>query len=364
MARRIRTLKVGTRKSALALRQTDMVLERLRKIHPGLEFKIVPITTKGDRIKSAAELRKAGKGLFVKEIERALLKRRIAIAIHSLKDMPSKLPEGLVLGAILEREEAADALVTRDGVPEGGMEDLVVGTSSLRRQAQTRTFMPRAEVTELRGNLDTRIEALSNNRTKVSAIVVAAAAVKRLYGENSLKLELLPKDRFVPCAGQGALCIECREGDDAVLKLLEPLNHPETAAAANAERHLLMRLEGGCQIPLGVHARPLLDGLYRLLHITAFVGLPDGSKHVIEEAKGSIDDPVGVAMSLETLLRSRGATEILEEVSGVRKKPKKKKPRSKKPRKKKKKNSKKKKKSKKRKRTTRPKKKKKKRRRR
>lgn len=313
MARRNRTLKIGTRGSALALRQTEIVISLLQQANPDQQFKVVPIKTKGDRLKTTAELRTAGKGLFVKEIEQALLKRKVDLSVHSLKDMPSEQPENLVIGAVLEREEAADAYVGSGNVPiEKLPPGTVVGTSSLRRQALLRLNYPNLRVIEMKGNLDTRLAAVENKRIKMAGVVVAAAGLRRLYQGNSVEYELLPKSHFVPSPGQGTICIECRADNERVLEVIRPLDHPETVAAVTAERHLMARMEGGCQIPLGAHARLVLDGIYRLLHLTAFVGMPDGSRHVYEEATGSLEDPIGVAASLDTMLRARGATDILE----------------------------------------------------
>jgi len=303
----------------LALKQTQIVVEALRSVYPRTEVRVIPIRTSGDRIQDASVLRKAGKGLFAKEIEQALLRRKISLAVHSFKDLPSEQPDGLVIGAVLERKEAADGYIANspvslDKAPPG----TVVGTSSLRRQAQLREFAPHVRVVELKGNLDTRLEALRSRRTKLQGIVVAAAGVLRLYPPNNgqaVRMELLCKDRFVPCPAQGALCVEVCEGNERLREMLRAIDHPQTAAAVSAERHLMRRLEGGCQIPLGVHARPISDGMLQLLRVNAYLGLPDGKRSVRAEATGSLDDPVAVAENLETLLRARGASSLLEELS-------------------------------------------------
>lgn len=309
-----RTLKVGTRGSPLALAQTRLVIERLQKLYPKLKLKTVIIKTTGDRVNSAAKLRTAGKGLFVKEIEAALLRRKIDFAVHSLKDMPSDLPEGLLIGAVLERGEAADAFLGIDLTPiEQLKPGSAVGTSSLRRQAQLRQLYPHLRLVDIKGNLDSRVETLRNPRSKLSGIVVAAAGVQRLYRNNGLHVQLLPKTRFVPAPGQGALCIECRANNERVLEKIAPLNHEETEACTRAERWLMKRLEGGCQIPLGAHAEPVQDHFVQLLKLSAYLGRTDGSASVTAEATGALTDPESLAGGLETILRSRGASVLLEE---------------------------------------------------
>jgi hydroxymethylbilane synthase len=304
------TVKVGTRASPLALAQTEWVLKRLREIHPQFKFVAIPIKTSGDRISSAAELRKAGKGLFVKELERALLARKIGMAVHSMKDLPSELPAGLVLGAVLERADPSDVFIGRsiaaiEKLPKGAQ----IGTSSLRRQAILRSIFPHLKFVELKGNLDTRLEKLRGSRSSLAGIVVAAAGVRRLHGDNGVATQILPRDRVVPAAGQGAIGVEIRASDSQALRLLEPIHHPPTAACVEAERELLRRLEGGCQVPLGALAETAEEGLIRM---TACLASLDGSKIIRESLTGTIEDPKGVAEALETILRTRGAREILD----------------------------------------------------
>jgi hydroxymethylbilane synthase len=306
----VTTLKVGTRGSALALAQTQQVLRKLSSFHPGLKFVVVPIKTAGDRITSAAELRSAGKGLFVKEIERALLSRKVAFAVHSMKDLPSELPEGLAIGAVPEREDASDVFIGRNAVP---IEKLAprsrIGTSSLRRQAILKSLLPHLEFVELKGNLDTRLDKLKNPRQNLAGIVVAAAGLRRLYPQNGVPVQSLPRDKVVPAAGQGALALEVREADQATRRILSVLHHVPTSACIEAERELQRRLEGGCQVPLGAHAEASDDGVIRL---TACLASLDGRRVVRESQAGMMDDPKGVAEALETILVSRGAREILD----------------------------------------------------
>jgi hydroxymethylbilane synthase len=306
------TVKVGTRGSPLALAQTHLILKRLQEFHPKLTFVVVPIRTAGDRISSTVELRKAGQGLFVKEIERALLTRKISLAIHSLKDLPSELPEGLLLGAIPERGNPADVFIGRNTTPiEALPPGSRIGTSSLRRVAILKSMFPRLLFVEMKGNLDTRIEKLRNPRSRLAGIVVAAAGVQRLYPGNEIVMQILPPHKVVPAAGQGALAIEIRRNDEAMKSILKPIHHPATAACVEAERELQRRLEGGCQLPLGAYAGTSDDGVMTL---TACLGRVDGSRIIRESQSGMADDPLRVAEALETILNSRGARDILDEL--------------------------------------------------
>jgi len=302
------SIKIGTRGSALALAQSQLVVQKLQQAHPNLKVKVVVIHTSGDRIRTAAELRKAGKGLFVKEIERALLKRQIDCAVHSLKDVPSELPAGLELGAYLERGEAADAFIGRNDIPIDKLPPkATIGTASLRRQALLSAAWPHLRFEDLRGNLDTRLQKLRGARSNLAGIVVAAAGLARL-GANA-QHQLIDKRVLVPAAGQGTLAIEIRSKDDGLRALLEPVHHPLTAAASTAERAVLRKLEGGCQVPLGVYAEATDDGLVRVI---AAMAAPDGSNMIRAEATGTADDPESLAGGLETLLRNRGADAIFE----------------------------------------------------
>ena len=310
------TIKVGTRGSALALAQTNQVLQRLREFHPKLNFVVVPIKTAGDRITSAAELRKAGKGLFVKEIERALLSRKVSLAVHSLKDLPSELPKGLVLGAVPERADPWDVFIGRNSVPIDKLPPgSQVATSSLRRQAILKSLFPRLEFVEMKGNLDTRLEKLRNPKSTLSGIVVAAAGVRRLYPDNGIPAQALPTDQVVPAAGQGALALEIRENDEEMKKILAPIHHPPTAACVAAERELQRRLEGGCQVPMGAFAEASDDGVLKL---TACIATVDGRRVIRASQAGMIDAPHTIAETLEMTLVSLGAKEILTQLAPKR----------------------------------------------
>lgn len=305
-------VKVGTRGSPLALAQTNQVVARLREIHPGATFEVVPIKTKGDRITTASQFRAAGKGLFVKEIEDALLRRQVSLAIHSMKDLPSELPKGLVFGAVPARADASDVYIGRlnlrlDELPAGAR----IGTSSLRRQAILRAIYPKLRFVDLKGNLDTRLAKLRERRGGLDGIIVAAAGLGRLHPEGGIAARPLPRERVVPAAGQGALALEIRESDEAMRALLAPLHDAATALCVTAERELQRRLEGGCQVPLGAHAELGDDGL---LTLTACLATVDGRKVLLERQSGSAEDPAAIAEALETVLLSRGAREILDEV--------------------------------------------------
>ena len=307
------TVKVGTRGSALALAQTGLVLKDLQVVHPKMNFVVVPIKTAGDRITSAAELRRAGKGLFVKEIERALLSRKVSLAIHSMKDLPSEMPEGLVLGAVPERVDPRDAFIGRnatpiDRLPPGAQ----VATSSLRRQSILKALYPRLRFVEIKGNLDTRLSKLRAPKSALAGIIVAAAGVRRLYPDDGIPVQPLPARDVVPAAGQGVLALQIRAGDEVMRKILAPLHHPATAACVAAERELQRRLEGGCQVPLGCYAEASDDGV---LTLTACLGTVDGRRLIRCSRSGMIDQPLAIAEALETALVSAGAREILAQLA-------------------------------------------------
>ena len=311
------TIKVGTRGSALALAQTGQILEKLQEFHPKLNFVIVPIKTEGDRITSAAELRKAGKGLFVKEIERALLTRKVSLAVHSLKDLPSELPKGLILGAVPERADPRDVFIGRNAIPiEKLPPGAQVATSSLRRQSILKSIFPRLQFVEMKGNLDTRLAKLRHPKSSLSGIVVAAAGVRRLYPDNGIPTQPLSPDQVVPAAGQGALALEIRANDEEMKKILAPIHHAATAACVAAERELQRRLEGGCQVPMGAYAEASDDGVLKL---TAAIGTVDGRRVIRASQAGMIDAPASIAEALEMILVSSGAREILEQVAPARK---------------------------------------------
>lgn len=302
----MRRIVVGTRRSALAMTQTQWVIERLKALGTGHAFAVQPIVTKGDRILDVTLSKIGGKGLFVKEIEQALLDGEADLAVHSLKDLPAELPDGLVIAAVPPREDPRDALISRDGrrfeeLPAGA----VVGTSSLRRAAQLRAWRPDLRVVPLRGNVDTRLKRLEAG--DFDAIVLAAAGLARMGWLNRVT-EFLPPERVIPAVGQGALAVECRADDDEVLALVARLNDCDTERAVRAERAFLHRLNGGCQVPLGAHA--VVEG--DRVRLTGFVGAPDGSRLIVETADGTEAEEVGVAAAERIL--ARGGDALLEQV--------------------------------------------------
>ncbi|MCR8644176.1 hydroxymethylbilane synthase [Paenibacillus sp. N1-5-1-14] len=313
----MRKIVVGTRQSALALTQTGQVVDQLKQLceQHGIacEFEIKKIVTKGDRILDVTLSKVGGKGLFVKEIEQALFDGEIDMAVHSMKDMPFELPEGLVIGAIPEREDARDCLIsgkgyTLDDLPQGAL----VGTSSLRRASQLQHRRPDLRIASIRGNIDSRLRKLESEG--FDAIVLASAGMRRMGWADRTE-HLLPPEHCVPAVGQGALCIECRGGDGFVLELLGRFQHEPTALAVRAERAFLGSLNGGCQVPLGAYAVVAPDtgsGAEPLLTISAIVGTPDGKTLLREELSGTNPEELGLAVAAK--LKARGADRILAEV--------------------------------------------------
>jgi len=302
------TVKVGTRGSALALAQTKLLLGSLHQIHPKLNFVIVPIKTEGDRIKTVAELRAGGKGLFVKEIERALLAKKVSLAIHSMKDLPSEMPKGLLLGAVPERVDPRDVFIGKDGTPIDALPPgSQIATSSLRRQSILKSLYPGLEFVEMKGNLDTRLKKLRAPGSKLAGLIVAAAGVRRLYPDGSIPVQPLQADRVVPAAGQGVLALQIRDNDEAMKKILAPIHHPATAACVEAERELQRRLEGGCQVPLGCYAEATGD----VLKLSACLGTVDGRVVLRASRSGKVARPLDIAQAVEADLVAAGAREIL-----------------------------------------------------
>jgi hydroxymethylbilane synthase len=301
----VKQIKIGTRGSKLALQQSAWVRERIEERHPGLSIEVVRIRTTGDMITDVPLAQVGGKGLFVKEIEEALLRREIDLAVHSMKDVPTVLPRGLHLGAISAREDPRDVLISREGQ---GLRQLSagakIGTSSLRRKAQLLAINPQWEVISLRGNLDTRIKRLETEG--LDAVILAAAGVRRMGLEKRIT-ETLSFSTMLPAVGQGALGIEClREG--VVNDLIAFLRHQNSTAAVLGERAFLRRLEGGCQVPIAAYGevergRLLLQGLVARL---------DGSQLFRAEAEG--DDPETVGEQLAEELLAQGAGEVLQEI--------------------------------------------------
>ncbi len=294
-------IRIGSRGSALARWQAEHVQALLAA--RGHECRIQLITTTGDRVQDRRLESVGGKGAFLKEIEEAMLAGEVDLAVHSLKDVPTALPEGLRLCAVLERADPRDALVSAAGVPFADLPaGSVVGTSSLRRQCQVRALRPDLDVADLRGNVDTRLQKLREG--KCHAIVLALAGLTRL-GRADEATEALDPDTFVPAPGQGAIALECRSGDATVAAVVAPLHHARTAGEVDAERSLLQMLGGGCNVPLGAYATTVGAEL----RLIALVGRADGSSLVRGERRGS--DPVSVGRGLAEDLLARGAAALL-----------------------------------------------------
>ncbi|GFN33649.1 hydroxymethylbilane synthase [Paenibacillus xylaniclasticus] len=318
-----RVIRVGTRQSALALTQTGQVIDQLKKLSDqhglGYSFETVKIVTKGDRILDVTLSKVGGKGLFVKEIEQALLDGEIDMAVHSMKDMPFELPDGLMNGSVPKRVDPRDAIITStgeglDSLPEGAK----VGTSSLRRACQLKHCRPDLELVSIRGNIDSRLRKLETEG--FDAIVLAAAGLSRMGWESRIT-ESLPIELCVPAVGQGALGIECRESDKEVRELLSLLNDPVSDLAVRAERSFLGALNGGCQIPIGAHAvvklskdasEGSLEGA--VIELVGIVGSPDGRILLKEIGKGT--DPESLGQDVAAALRANGAEDILAQVRG------------------------------------------------
>ncbi len=305
---------IGTRGSKLALWQAEWIKSELERAHKGLEVSLQIIKTTGDKILDVPLAQVGGKGLFVKEIEEAMLRNEVDIAVHSMKDVPTDIPEGLHLAVITKREDPRDAFITRkengtwkiarfEDLPKGA----TVGTSSLRRSTQLLSKRPDLKIEQLRGNVDTRLRKLDEGQ--FDAIILATAGVKRLGWEDRIT-EVIPADISLPAIGQGAVGIECRIGDRFVHEMICVLNHAETEVCVRAERAFLRKLEGGCQVPIAAYAT--LDN--GNLKIDGLVGNVEGTKIVKGHIEGPEEDHKKLGTSLAEDLLSRGAKEILDEV--------------------------------------------------
>jgi hydroxymethylbilane synthase len=309
------TLRIASRRSQLAMVQTHWVRDALSQAHPGLEISIEAMATQGDKILDVALAKIGDKGLFTKELEAQMLVDRADIAVHSLKDLPTNLPEGLILGCITEREDPADALVVHERhrdrslatLPEGA----VVGTSSLRRLAQLRHHYPQLIFKDVRGNVITRLEKLDSG--DYDCLILAAAGLQRL-GLGDRIHELIDPAISLHAVGQGALGIECREGDTAVLERIAVLEHRPTAQRCRAERAFLRQLEGGCQVPIGVNSRFTGPDNSGDLVLTGMVASLDGQRLIRDSVTGSPEDPEAIGEALALRLREQGAGAILEEI--------------------------------------------------
>ncbi|RMH70775.1 MAG: hydroxymethylbilane synthase [Cyanobacteria bacterium J007] len=306
-----RTVRIASRKSQLALVQTHWVRDELQKHYPDIAFEVHTMSTQGDKILDVALAKIGDKGLFTKELEVGMLNGDTDMAVHSLKDLPTNLPDGLMLGCVTERENPADALVVHakhrdkqiDTLPEGA----VVGTSSLRRLAQLRHHFPHLKFKDIRGNLNTRLAKLDAG--EYDALILAVAGLQRL-GMGDRVHQIVPPEISLHAVGQGALGIECRTEDPQILNLIKALEHRETARRCDAERAFLRELEGGCQVPIGVNTA-IADGQ---LTLTGMVASLDGQTLVKDTVVGPADAAAALGVELAQKLRERGAGEILAEI--------------------------------------------------
>jgi len=299
------TIRIATRKSPLALWQAEHVAALLRQAHPGLAVELVPMVTEGDRILDRALAEVGGKGLFIKELEVAMFEGRADLAVHSMKDVPAELPDGMVLAAVLERADPRDAFVSNrfaalDALPLGAK----VGTSSLRRQCQLRHARPDLEILQLRGNVDTRLRKLDEGH--YDAIILAAAGLKRL-GLDQRIASLVPAESSLPAVGQGVIGIECRGADASTCRLVGALEHATTRTCLEAERAFAARLEGSCQSPVAGFAE-LESGRLR---VRGLVGAPDGTQVFADEVGGSPDAAAELGDRLAARLLEAGAGPLL-----------------------------------------------------
>ncbi|WP_368996474.1 hydroxymethylbilane synthase [Caldifermentibacillus hisashii] len=304
----MRKIIVGSRRSKLAMTQTNWVIDQLKKIGAPFTFELKEIVTKGDEILNVTLSKVGGKGLFVKEIEQAMLKKEIDIAVHSMKDMPAVLPDGLVIGTIPEREDPRDVLISKENrslrdLPAGA----IVGTSSLRRKAQILNIRPDLEIKWIRGNIDTRLKKLETE--EYDAIILAAAGLSRMGWKAEVVSEYLEPSDCIPAVGQGALAIECRKDDEEILQWLAKLNCPKTNRAVQAERAFMNKIGGSCQVPVGGYA--VINAEDDVV-LNAFVASGNGKTIFKETVVGK--DAVAVGEKAGERLMERGAGKLISEI--------------------------------------------------
>ncbi len=299
------SVRIATRRSPLALWQANHVAERLRSAHPGIAVELLPMVTEGDRILDRALAEVGGKGLFIKELEVAMLEGRADLAVHSMKDVPAELPPGMILATVLERADPRDALVSSrhaslEALPQGAR----VGTSSLRRQCQLRHLRPDLQVGQLRGNVQTRLAKLDSG--DFDAILLATAGLDRLGMASRIRHRVAP-EQLLPAVGQGIVGIECRESDHRLRALLAPLEHAEARLCLTAERSMAGALQGSCQSPIAGFAELQGDEL----KLRGLVGMPDGSRVLADAVTGPAADAPALGLELAKRLLAAGAGELL-----------------------------------------------------
>lgn len=302
------TIKIGTRGSQLALYQANLTKKYLLEKFPEVNVEILIIKTKGDKILDVALSKIGDKGLFTKELETALLENEVDIAVHSLKDLPTTLPEGLKLGAVLKRGEFRDALVSKDGRKFTELtEKDIIATSSLRRQAGLMRQNKNFKIVDIRGNVETRLQKMEDGYC--DAMIMAAAGLQRLNLEKYIT-EIIEPEIIIPATSQGVIAIESRKNDDRIDSFLKEINHPQTWSAIEAERGFLRKIEGGCQVPVGCYTN--IEG--EKITITGFVAAIDGSEYLSDTESGNIENGKSTGEKLAEKLIAKGASRILSEI--------------------------------------------------
>lgn len=305
----MRKLVVGSRRSKLALTQSQQFIDKLKQIRPDLDIEIKEIVTKGDRIVDKQLSKVGGKGLFVKEIQNELFEKQIDMAIHSLKDVPSVIPEGLTLGCIPDREVPFDAYISKNHTPLRELpEGSIIGTSSLRRGAQILSKYPHLEIKWIRGNIDTRLQKLETE--DYDAIILAAAGLRRMGWSDDIVTTYLDKDILLPAIGQGALGIECRSDDKELLDLLQEVHNKDVEKCVTAERTFLAEMDGSCQVPIGGYAT---INSQQQIEFTGLIMTPDGTERYEHTAIGKSPKELGKEVS--RVLKEQGAYEIIRKLN-------------------------------------------------
>lgn len=305
----MRKLIVGSRRSKLALTQSQQFIDKLKFIDPSLDIEIKEIVTKGDKIVDKQLSKVGGKGLFVKEIQNELFNKEVDMAIHSLKDVPSIIPDGLTLGCIPDREIPFDAYIAKNHIPlEELSEGSIVGTSSLRRGAQILSKYPHLKIKWIRGNIDTRLKKLETE--DYDAIILAAAGLKRMGWSDNIVTTYLDRDVLLPAIGQGALGIECRSDDKELLDLLTKVHNHDVAQCVTAERTFLSEMDGSCQVPIGGYATIVQDNQ---IEFTGLIMSPDGKERYEHTTLGS--DPVQLGIEVSQVLKKQGAYDIIKKLN-------------------------------------------------
>ena len=301
-----KSIKIGTRGSQLALYQANKVKAELEGKFPDLSFEVEIIKTKGDKILDVALSKIGDKGLFTKEIEKALLDGSVDLAVHSLKDLPTDLPEGLILGGVLKRAEFRDALVSKTGKKIADLDkNDVIATSSLRRRAQLLKLDPDFKIVDIRGNVNTRLQKMADGHC--TAMFMAAAGLQRIGFEKHIS-EIVDENIIIPAVSQGIIAIEIRENDELLQSLVDKINDSGTKIAGDAERVFLNVLEGGCQVPVGCYTK-IENGFF---FIKGFISMPDGTNMITAELDGKVSDAEQIAKKLAVSFYSRGASKIVE----------------------------------------------------